>query len=539
MEFYTNPSTFMHMKMKRIALFGFLLALTTATFAQKPKNNSSGSTKSKSPYTIKGHVEGLHDTVVYLANYFGKQLYYNDTARIDAKGNYEFKGKPFNECGKYAMVFPGPRYFEFIVVEEDIEFWSTADADPTKIKVVKSNTNQKFFDFIRFINDRLKSRQPLDACLADSTKNEEEKKGCRDALDRLNKEVTDYQWDIINKNPDNLLSKYLKMSMDIIIPDPPADLDKDKKQLWSYLYYRKHYWDYTDLQDPRIVRDQQFHRILENYLTKVLPQIPDTMVTEVRLLIDKTIGNTDVFKYVTHQATYQSETSKIMCMDKLFVYMVDTYYNSGKATWMSEKNLKDMKDAADKKRNCLCGSIGPDIILPDSTEKNWVSMHKNRGKYTLLVIWESSCGHCKKEVPKLLDVYHRWKDKGFVVYAVGNDLENEDWKKFIKEKKLDWINVSDTKEIMNNEAATVLISQGKTSLQSLNYRTTWDVNSTPKVYLMDENMKIIAKSISAEQIEEFLAHLIDGKPLDLKNVKNTDYEDEDHPAPKGKGNAKH
>ena len=66
--------------------------------------------------------------------------------------------------------------FEFIVVEEDIEFWSTADADPTKIKVVKSNTNQKFFDFIRFINDRLKSRQPLDACLADSTKKEEEKK---------------------------------------------------------------------------------------------------------------------------------------------------------------------------------------------------------------------------------------------------------------------------------------------------------------------------------------------------------------------------
>jgi hypothetical protein len=56
---------------------------------------------------------------------------------------------------------------------------------------------------------------------------------------------------------------------------------------------------------------------------------------------------------------------------------------------------------------------------------------------------------------------------------------------------------------------------------------------------MDENMKIIAKSISAEQIEEFLAHLIDGKPLDMKNVKNTDYEDEDHPSPKGKTNGKH
>ena len=70
MKFCTNPSTFMDMKMKRIALFGFLLALATVTFSQKSKNNNPTSTKTKSPYTIKGHVEGLHDTVVYLANYF-------------------------------------------------------------------------------------------------------------------------------------------------------------------------------------------------------------------------------------------------------------------------------------------------------------------------------------------------------------------------------------------------------------------------------------------------------------------------------------
>ena len=208
------------------------------------------------------------------------------------------------------MVFPGPKYFEFIVVEENIEFWSTADADPTKIKVIKSETNQRFFDFIKFINEKLRTRQPLDACVNDSTKTEEDKKNCRAELDKLNEEVNDYQLNIINRFPDNLLSKYLKMSMDIKMPEPPADLDKDKKQLWSYLYYRKHYWDNTDLTDPRMVRDQQFHRILENYISKVLPQIPDTMVTEIRLLIDKVKDNPDVFKYVTHQATYLAETSK-------------------------------------------------------------------------------------------------------------------------------------------------------------------------------------------------------------------------------------
>jgi uncharacterized membrane-anchored protein len=105
-------------------------------------------------------------------------------------------------------------------------------------------------------------------------------------------------------------------------------------------------------------------------------------------------------------------------------------------------------------------------------------------------------------------------------------LENEGWVKFVKEKNLDWINVSDTKEIMTNEMATKLIQEGKTSLLSLNYRTTWDVTSTPKVYLMDQDMKIIAKSIGAEQIDKFLGHLIDGKELNTEGMKSTDYEDE-------------
>ncbi len=509
--------------MKKLFALLFLCLGVAGAFAQ---NKNTAGPKPKVKHKIYGHIEGLKDTTIYLANYYGKQLYYNDTARVDSKGRFEFKGKPYEECGKYALVMPGPRYFEFMAVEEDIEFACTADADPTKIVVVKSETNKKFFEFIKVINQKLKVRTPLDQCLADSLKSEEEKKSCRTELEKLNEEVTAYQWELINSDPNNLFCKYLKMAIDVKPIDAPDSLSSDKKQLWQYLYFRKHYWDNTDLTDPRMVRDQQFHRILETYLTKVLPQIPDTMITEVNALIKRVENNPDLFKYVTHQATYLSETSNVMCMDKLFVNLVDTYYTSGRATWSSEKSLKDMKEAADKKRNCLCGSIAPDIILPDTSETKWISMHKNRGKYTLLVIWESTCGHCKKEIPLILDVYHKWKDKGFVVYAVGNELENEGWVKFVKEKNLDWINVSDTKEIMTNEMATKLIQEGKTSLLSLNYRTTWDVTSTPKVYLMDQDMKIIAKSIGAEQIDKFLGHLIDGKELNTEGMKSTDYEDE-------------
>ncbi|MBL7943911.1 MAG: DUF5106 domain-containing protein [Flavobacteriales bacterium] len=486
------------------------------------------SPNAKSPYTIKGHITGLKDTAVYLANYYGNKLYYNDTARVDAKGNFSFEGKPYNECGKYAFVLPGPKYFDFIVAEENIFIEADSSNSIDKIKFKESKNNQLFYEYIHYINEKRKEREPIDKSLGDSLLVEDQKKPFRDRLESLNKEVVAYQKNLIATYPDLLVSKLLKMSMDVEVPPSPEGLTEDEKAKWQYYWFRQHYWDNVDLTDPRLVRDQSFHKVLERYLTQTLPQIPDTMCVETKKLVERTGNNYDAFKYIVHHATYLAETSKIMCMDRWFVYMVDNWYKTGKVDWIKEDKLKNILESADEKRFCLCGEIAPDIILPDTTETNWVSMYGLNTKYTLLVIWEATCGHCKKEVPKLHDLYLRWKDKGLGVYAVEGELENEKWLKFIHEKELlDWQNVSDTPEIMEQDSATKLIWKGITTLQSLNFRKTYDVSSTPKVFLMDKDHKIIAKQLSAEQLEELLQKLESGQNVDTSKMKQTEYEDED------------
>jgi thiol-disulfide isomerase/thioredoxin len=488
----------------------------------------------QSKYKIKGHIEGLKDTSIFLANYYGNKLYYNDTALVDSKGNFAFDGKPYNECGKYAIVVNNQSRMDIVVDEEEIELEFTPDCRIDAIKVKQSKNNKIFFEYVMFISDKMRSRQPIDAALQDSTKSEDDKKPFRDQLKKMNDEVVNYQKELIAKNPDLLVSKLIKMSMDIEVPEAPADSTADGKKLWQYLYYRNHYFDNIDLKDPRMIRDQAYHKLIEKYVTQVLPQIPDTMITAVQQLVAAVGANQDGFKYIVHQFTYNFETAKIMCMDKGFVYMIDNYYAKGLCDWVKEDKIKDMKESADGKRNCLCGQTGLNIILPDTNDV-WQSMHALDSKYTLLVIWEATCGHCKKELPKINELYKRWKSKGLEVFAVHNNMEVDKWKKFVRDENLEFMNVSRNQFIMTQDSATKLIYAGKTTLQSLNFHQYWDVNSTPKVYLMDKDKKIIAKSLGAEQLEDLLNRLENGSDTSAP-LKETEYEDEDE-APKNRSNS--
>lgn len=485
-------------------------------------------------HTIKGNIKGLKDTTIYLANYYGNKLYYNDTTQVDSKGNFTFKGKPYNECGKYAIVMPGPKYFDIIVAEENIFIEADTSNRIENIRVKESENNKVFFNYVNYINQKMKQRAPIDAILTDSTKTEAEKSAAREQLQKLNDEVIAYQKNLIATKPDMLVTKLIRASMEIEIPEAPADMTEDEKRKWAYYYFRSHYWDNYDLQDPRLVRDQSFHKLIERFITQTLPQIPDTMIHEAKQLIDRVKGNEDAFKYIVHQFTYNFETSKIMCMDRGFVYMVDNYYAEGLTPWMKEDKIKEMKESADGKRHCLCGETALDIILPDMNNK-WRSMKSLDSKYTLLVIWESSCGHCKKEMPKIKDLYDKWKDKGFAVYAVHNNQEIDKWKKFVEEHNLDFINVSRTPEIMTQDSATKLVLGGITTIQSLNYHQYWDVNSTPKIYLMDKDKKIIAKSIGAEQLDELLQKLEAGSDVS-QPMREHEYRD-DEPANNQRGKA--
>jgi hypothetical protein len=109
----------------------------------------------------------------------------------------------------------------------------------------------------------------------------------------------------------------------------------------------------------------------------------------------------------------------------------------------------------------------------------------------------------------------RLKPMGIEVYAVAKAVDEsllKDWKEFISENDLKWVNVALTKTVYEEakKDARKYIPR-YTTLESLNYADTYDVYSTPKVFLVDGERKFVGKSLSADQIEDLVTKLRERK----------------------------
>lgn len=464
-------------------------------------------------------VKGAEDTVIYLANYYGEKLYYADTARSDASGRFGFEAVEADEEGKYAVVIPGPKYFEVIIADgEKIEMATDTSNLTGNMEVRVSANNKLMYEYIDYLSEKRAQREDLLKRLEENEGKPKVTAKIKEEYNQLNDMVIDYQMALYEENKNLFGAQEVYMSVD---PEVPEDLREDREK--GYYWYKKHYFDHIDLKDDRIIRTPVFHNKLVTYLNKTLLQIPDTIIPAVDQLISKLDPDSEVFKYIVHYTTYNYETSKIMGLDEVFVHMVDTYYKSGMAYWMDDDKLESIIEKADTKKRTLIGQKSPDLTLADSLE-NWISIYKDIDKsYVVLYFYDPDCGHCKKETPKLVEFFNGYEDDDLAIYAVSAESGSK-WKKFIKKNEMNFHNVTIPKKAFESaEYATSLITSGKTNYESLKFQETFDIFSTPKIFVLDENRIIRAKDIGVEQVGEFIER------FKSATTKSAETESEDKP----------
>ena len=467
--------------------------------------------------SLKFKVVGQKDTTVNLVKYYGKGIYYADTAQIK-NGIVEFDGSK-QKHGVLALFLPGQNMLDFVFNGEEVYIETALPDMITNVKVKKSEENKVFYPYIKFFSENKKEADRLGELRKNHDKDSEQYKELSTQIEAITKAVTAYQNKLMADNPGKLVSKIVKMSMDVEIPEAPVDeAGKIIDSNWRFLYYRAHYFDNIDLGDDRLVRTPIFHNKLSYYFDKnMMLQHWDTVIYYAFDFCDRLDPKSDMFQYCVSWITSTYEKSKIMGMDKVFVYMGERYYcakdkeGNPLAHWMPEDKLKDLCEKVETQKNLVMGVKPPNISLRDTTDVNWRDFYSLPSEYTILYFWDPECGHCKKITPKLQTLYEKkYRERNVEIFAIGKAVGDdfEKWKKFIRENNMEFINVAVTNTLYED----AMIDARKfvpryTTLESLNYQQTYDIYATPKVFVLDKDKKIVAKSLTISQLEDLIDRL--------------------------------
>lgn len=460
---------------KALAWLAYLLPLTV--FAGPPEGHEI-------KITIKGFKEG---TNCILGNYYGDKQYIKDSAKVGPNGELIFKGKDKYPQGVYLLIPDNRKYFD-LVMDENQHFTLESDTVDyiNTMKVNGSEENNFFYTYQKFIVTQQKQVVPLRAQLK-TTKDKDSIKVITDKITKIDEDVKLYKKAFMIAYPTSFISKLFKAMEDPEIPPSPTLPNGRKDSLFPYHYYKAHFFDNIDFTDERLLRSPVFHPKVKEYMDKMTAQIPDSINVSADYLIEKSRGNNEIFKWMVYWLTYTYESSQIMGMDAVFVHLVEKYYVTNQAFWVDSTQLAKITARAYILNPILLGKKAPPINMIDSTGKP-VSLYDIKARYTIAIFWDQDCSHCKKEIPKLQELYvNKLKKKGIEVYAIAAENKEKDWKKFIREHQLHWINVHQPDDY--KRAVTKKI---------------YDIYSTPFIYLLDENKIIKAKHIDVDQLDELI-----------------------------------
>ena len=452
-----------------------------------------------SKYKIEGEISGIEDTEIILAYYFGGKQYAKDTA-LSKNGKFIFTGDEKLDGGMYLVVLPDQKWFDIIISEQKFSFKTSLNNLIGDMKFTNSKENTPFYKYLNYINLKQQEVAPIREKL--KTASSEETKNLKKIQEKVDKEVMNYRKNFLKNNKNIFFSKIIKATIDPIIPESPKDKNGKVDETFPFRYYKKHFWDNLDFSDSRILRTPLFHSKMEQYLDKMTAKNPDSIIVSANTLIEKAKANEEIFRYVVSHVTSKYERSKIMGMDAVFVNMVENYYITNMCPWVEEEQLKKIIERAEKIAPNLIGKVASEFIdiygrpfMKDLNGKTH-TIQSIEADYTLLVFYGPTCGHCKTEIPKIKNTIDSLISLKYDIktLAVATEFDVEEWKKFIKDQKTDsWINVAD---ISHDDDGNPLASS--------DWRDKYDIYSTPVVYLLDKEKRIVAKRISHQQFADII-----------------------------------
>ena len=193
---------------------------------------------------------------------------------------------------------------------------------------------------------------------------------------------------------------------------------------------------------------------LDFYFDKMVAPLPDSITPEIDRLVERTSFNTDLRDFILWHLLEKYRHPEYMSQDQVFVYLYDNYYSRLEIKDLNTANLALIRNKAEALRRLALFKLAPDFAISDS-----VDLHSVESEYTVLFFYDHDCDVCKQEIQDLDSICTKHPE----ITVLAFDMNTND------------VRVD--------------------ALYGL-----YDIETTPLIYVLDNEKRIIAKKIRAKQI---------------------------------------
>ncbi len=238
-----------------------------------------------------------------------------------------------------------------------------------------------------------------------------------------------------------------------------------------------HFWDGIEAFDGPTDENPVLAAQIDFYFDKLVSPLPDSITLEINRLVERTNFNTDLRDFILWHLLEKYRHPEYMSQDQVFVFLYDQYFSQLEIKDLNETNLALIQEKAEQLRRLALFNIAPNIQLNDSIDLQTIN-----SDYTVLFFFDHDCDLCQQEMRDLDSICTQHPE--ITVLAIDMNPEGSGEFAIRPQGNGDFKSPLQDRWIANPSELIGL----------------YDIETTPLIYVLDQDKRIIAKKIQAKQI---------------------------------------